>query len=80
MIELKYSLTIEATVEPDFFGFFSPELTGFSGIGNSVEDCLFKAKWGMNEHINTLIEQGLPVPAPNPDPQIIIRNERKLVV
>lgn len=80
MIELKYSLTIEATNEPDFFGFFSPELTGFSGIGNSVEDCLFKAKWGMKEYIETLNEQGLPVPAPNPDPQVIIRNERKLVV
>lgn len=45
MIELPYSLIIEATDEPDFFGFYSEELSGFSGIGHSVEGCLFKAKW-----------------------------------
>lgn len=46
MIELPYSLVIEATEEPDYFGYYSQELEGFSGIGHSVEDCLFKAKWG----------------------------------
>ena len=46
MIDLTYSLVIEATEEPDYFGFYSPELEGFSGIGHSVEDCLYKAKWG----------------------------------
>jgi len=50
IIDLPYSLAIEATEEPDFFGFYSPDLEGFSGIGHSVEDCLFKAKWGMKEH------------------------------
>jgi hypothetical protein len=49
MIDLPYSLMIEGTDEPDFFGFFSPELHGFTGIGHSVEDCLYKAKWGMKE-------------------------------
>ena len=43
MIELPYSLVIEATEEPDYFGFYSPDLEGFSGIGHSVEDCLYKA-------------------------------------
>jgi predicted RNase H-like HicB family nuclease len=52
MIELPYSLTIEATEEPDYFGFYSSELEGFSGIGHSIEDCLYKAKWEMIEHIN----------------------------
>nr|NQU92486.1 type II toxin-antitoxin system HicB family antitoxin [Bacteroidota bacterium] len=80
MIELKYSLVIEATEEPDFFGFYSPELTGFSGIGNSVEDCLYKAKWGMREHVALLKEQGLTVPAPNSNPQVVIQNEKKLAV
>jgi predicted RNase H-like HicB family nuclease len=78
MIDLKYSLVIEATEDPDFFGFYSPELEGFSGVGNSVEDCLYKAKWGMKEHINLLKEKGLPVPAPNPAPTIIIQNEKHL--
>ena len=36
MIGLPYSLVIEATEEPDFFGFYSPDLEGFSGIGHSV--------------------------------------------
>jgi hypothetical protein len=34
MITLPYSLVIEATDEPDYFGFYSPELEGFTGIGS----------------------------------------------
>jgi len=78
MIDLPYSLTIEATEEPDFFGFYSPDLKGFSGIGHSVEDCLFKAKWGMKEHVELLKEKSLPVPGRNPAPQIVIQNEKKM--
>jgi len=79
MIDLQYSLIIEATDEPDFFGFYSPDLEGFTGVGHSVEDCLFKAKWGMMEHVNLLKERGLPVPPKNAQPKIVIQNERKLV-
>ena len=75
MIELKFSLIIEATKEPDYFGFYSPELEGFSGVGHSIEDCLYKAKWGMEEHIQLLKQQGLKVPPPNPRPKVIIQNE-----
>ena len=53
MIELEYSLIIEATEEPDYFGFYSPDLEGFTGIGHSVEDCIYKAKWGIKEHTIT---------------------------
>ena len=80
MIDLPYSLVIEATDEPDYFGFYSPELEGFSGIGHSVEDCIYKAKWGMKEHVALLSEHGLPVPPTNPDPQIVVQNEKKLAV
>jgi len=80
MIELPYSLVIEATEEPDYFGFYSPDLEGFSGIGHSVEDCLFRAKWGMKEHVELLKQEGLPVPPKMRDPKIIIQNERKLAV
>jgi len=45
MIELNYSLIIEATKGPAFLGFYSPGLEGFTGVGNSVEDCIYKAKW-----------------------------------
>ena len=78
MIDLPYSLTIiEATEEPDFFGFYSTDLEGFSGIGHSVEDCLFRARWGMKEHVELLKEKKLPVPERNTDPKIVIQNERK---
>jgi predicted RNase H-like HicB family nuclease len=80
MIELPYSLVIEATDDPNYFGFYSPDLEGFSGIGHSIEDCLHKAKWGMKEHIDLLKGQGLPAPPMNPDPKIIIQNEKKLAV
>jgi predicted RNase H-like HicB family nuclease len=77
VIELKYSLVIEATKEPDYFGFYSPDLEGFSGVGHSIEDCLYRAKWGMIEHANLLKEQGLPVPPININPTIVIQNEQQ---
>jgi predicted RNase H-like HicB family nuclease len=79
MIDLEYSLIIEATEEPDYFGFYSPDLKGFSGIGPSIEDCIYKTKWGMIEHVNLLKEQGLPILPKNPNPKIIIQSEEKLV-
>lgn len=51
MIDLKYSLMIEATEDPTFFGFYSPDLEGFTGVGHSIEDCLYQARWGMDEHL-----------------------------
>ena len=78
MIDLPHSLVIEATDDPNFFGFYSPDLEGFTGVGHSIEDCLYKAKWGMVEHISLLRERGLPVPQANPDPQILIQNEKRV--
>ena len=57
MIDLKYDLVIKATADPNFFGFYSPDLEGFTGVGHSIEDCLYKAKWGMEEHVELLREQ-----------------------
>jgi predicted RNase H-like HicB family nuclease len=80
MIDLPYSLVIEATEERDYFGFYLPGVEGFSGIGHSVEDCLYKAKWGMKEHVALLLQQNLPVPPKNDNPTVTIRNERRLAV
>jgi predicted RNase H-like HicB family nuclease len=77
MIDLKYSLVIEATSDPSFFGFYSPDLEGFTGVGHSIEDCLYKARWGIEEHVALLREANLPVPEPNPDPTVVIHNERR---
>jgi predicted RNase H-like HicB family nuclease len=78
MIDLRYSLVIEATEDPNFFGFYSPDLEGFTGVGHSIEDCLYKAKWGMDEHVTLLKEKDLPVPKGNPNPTVVIQNEKWL--
>ena len=75
MLDLRYSLTIEATEDPSFFAFFSTDLEGFTGTGSSVEDCLYKAKWGMIEYVEVLEELGKPIPPIYPDPRVIIQNE-----
>ena len=77
MLSLKYSLVIEATEDPSFFSFYSPDLEGFTGVGHSIEDCLYKARWGLEEHIALLKEHNISVPAINPDPTIVIRNEKQ---
>lgn len=77
MIELRYSLIIEATEDPTFFGFYSPDLEGFTGIGHSIEDCLYKAKWGMEEHVELLTEMGKSVPLTSSNPTILIQNENR---
>lgn len=74
MIDLKYDLANEATEDPSFFTFYSAELEGFTGVGHSVEDCLYQAKWGMLEHVSLLEEVGLPVPRPNLSPRVVIEN------
>ena len=33
MIDLPYSLIIEATEEPDYFGFYSPDLRALQALG-----------------------------------------------
>ncbi len=78
MIDLKYSLVIEATPDPTFFGFYSPELEGFTGVGHSIEDCLYKARWGMDEHLALLEERGMPIPDPPASPRVVIQNEEPL--
>ena len=74
MVELKYSLVIEATDDPNFFGFYSPDMEGFTGIGHSIEDCLYEAKWGMIDHVNSLKERNLPVPEEKENPTVLIQN------
>jgi predicted RNase H-like HicB family nuclease len=74
VLDLKYSLIIEATDDPSFFTFYSPDLEGFTGVGSSVEDCIYKAKWGVEEHVSLLKERRLPIPKINHNPIITIKN------
>jgi hypothetical protein len=72
VIDVKYSLVIEATEDPTFLGFYSPDIEGFTGIGHSIENRLYQAKWGMEDHVGLLKEPSLSVSKENPDPKIII--------
>ena len=76
MLDPDYSIVIEVTEDPSFFGFYSPDLPGFSGVGHSVEDCLYKARHGLREHLDMLREQGLPIPPASADAQVTIQNEK----
>jgi len=78
VITLTYSLVIEATSDPSFFGFYAPDLPGFTGAGTSIEECIEKARVGMDDHVALLREQGMPVPSPTADPRITIHNQRGL--
>jgi predicted RNase H-like HicB family nuclease len=78
VIDLKYSLVIEATDDPTFFGFYSPDLQGFTGTGHSIEDCLYQARWGMEEHLALLKEKDLPIPVPSSSPNVVIQNEKRV--
>lgn len=80
MIELDYSLVIEATEETDYFSFYSPELKGFTGVGHSIEECISKAQSGMKEHVKLLKEMGLSVPPKNSNPKIVIQNAQETAV
>ncbi len=78
MLDIEYSLIIETTEEPDFFTFFFPDLEGFTGVGHSIEDCIYNARHAMRDHVKLLIENRLPVPPKNEDPKIIIQNSFKI--
>jgi len=78
VIQLSYSLVIEATSDPAFFGFYAPDLPGFTGTGTSVDDCIERARVGMIEHVALLVERGMAVPPPTPHPTVTVQNERRL--
>ncbi len=76
MLNLNYSLVIEATDDPRFFAFYSPDLEGFTGTGESIEDCLEKARIGVKEHLALMKERSLPIPSPNLNPTVTIKDTR----
>lgn len=78
MINLPYSLVIEATAEPDYFGFYSPDFEGFTGIGHSIENCIFQARHGMKECVEELKANMLVVPAINRQANIVIQDAEEL--
>jgi len=74
-----HSLVIEITEDPNLFGFYSPDLEGFTGVGHSIEDGLYKARWGMEEHVALLRERNMPVPQPTVGPKVTIQNAKTVL-
>ncbi|QDT36134.1 type II toxin-antitoxin system HicB family antitoxin [Stratiformator vulcanicus] len=74
MLNLPYSLIVEATIDPEFFSFYSPDLEGFTGVGHSIEDCLYRARHGMRDHVEMLRENALPIPDEALQPTVLIQN------
>jgi len=75
-VALKHSLVIEATEDPNFFSFYSPDLEGFTGVGHSIEDCLYKGRSGGWKNIWrrwTMKDMGLQAPRGNPDADVVIK-------
>ena len=79
MTNLQYSIVIEATEEPNFFCFYSPDLSGFTGVGTSVEDCIAQCGPAMDEYVAFLKEEGLPVPPSNPNALITVQKPERAV-
>ena len=79
MTNLKYSLVIEATDDPAFFCFYSPDLEGFSGVGSSVGDCLAKSELAIEEHVSVLREEGMPVPPANPNAVVTVQSSERII-
>ena len=78
-MSLKYSLVVEATDDPNFFGFYSPDLKGFTGVGKSVEDCIAQCHLAMEEYVSFLREERLPVPPINPNPVVTVLNSEHII-
>ncbi len=69
---LRYSIVIEQTADPEFFGYFSPDLPGYTGVGTSVAQCVERAMEGFDEYLQFRRELGLSVPTTNPRADITL--------
>jgi hypothetical protein len=49
----------KTTEDPTFFGFFSPDLEGFTALGHSIEDIFIKPD-GECRNADLLMQQSLP--------------------
>jgi len=76
MIELEYSLVIEATEDPKFFGWYSPDIPGFTGTGKSIDDCIKRAREAIPEFFEVMRTIGTEPPKANRNPKVVIQNSR----
>jgi predicted RNase H-like HicB family nuclease len=65
-LDLRYSLVVEPSSEPDFFCAYSPDLLGYYSTGSTPQEAVKNALEELDEYLDALRELGSPVPAPNP--------------
>ncbi|MFP4458899.1 MAG: type II toxin-antitoxin system HicB family antitoxin [Candidatus Zixiibacteriota bacterium] len=75
-VPIKYNLVIQASDDPLFYRFTSPELDGFKGTGISVDDCIQKACLLMEKHIVSAESIGRDLPSPPKKARITIVNDK----
>ena len=56
--------------------FIHPIWRALPGSGIPSKIVSTKPRGGMKEHVELLREQGLPIPAANPDPRITVQNAK----
>lgn len=63
---LSYSIIIEKTEDPNFFGVVVPDILGCTTTGRSIQECIHKAREAIELHLQYLQEEGLSLP---PEPK-----------
>ena len=62
--DLYYSIVIEETDDPEFFGVYVPDLPGCTSTATSIVDAVYGIVNDIKEHIEVLKELGKEVPKP----------------
>lgn len=70
MTPLAYSIVIEQTDDPQFWGYYSPDLLGYTGTAVSYLEAVTNAIEGIPEYLEFMREVGSPIPPPNPHASI----------
>ena len=78
MLKLKYSLVVEATHNPDFFGVYCPELGDYgacTATGATIDEAIQRGIAAVDEFVSMLLEDGEKTPPFPAWPSIRIVNE-----
>lgn len=66
MTPLRYSIVVEETGDPNFWGYFSEDLPGYTGCADSMRGAIIAAIEGIDEYVSFIEEGGGAIPPPNP--------------
>ncbi|OLL29301.1 hypothetical protein BTH42_22680 [Burkholderia sp. SRS-W-2-2016] len=64
MKDLIYPIAIEPGDDTHAFGVVVPDLPGCHSAGETVEEAYVNAKAAIESHLDTLLDEGLPLPEP----------------